>query len=506
MPEKIGVLTDKWTFCDAAGECAIQDAQVRIVMKQEILSVFLMAVTTPVREVVLCWDEAVSQNDIFLGDHWERAYGDLEWKKPEAVSFMPWYFLKETEDACYAYGVRVRPKAMCHWEIGKGQIRLHLDVRCGSQGVILKGREIEAAQVLMKRYEVPDSFGAAVDFCKCMCTDSLYVGVPVYGNNNWYYAYGKSSGEEIIKDAAGLAELTEGIENRPFMVIDDGWQMCHTEEYNGGPWREGNQDYGDMGRLAEKIKQLNVRPGIWFRPLLDNSEQIPESWRLGRERTVLDISVPEAVAHVQEDIRRITGWGYELIKHDFSTWDLLGRWGFEMGSSLTDEGWQFKDSSRTTAEIITGFYAAILEAAGNALILGCNCIGHLGAGLMHLNRTGDDTSGVEWERTRKMGINALAFRMPQQGTFFGADADCAGITEKIDWEKNRQWVELLSVSGTPFFVSVKPDSVNKVQKQILMEAYRKAAVNTIPAVPLCWQKSKTPEKWQTFEGEKNFCW
>ena len=96
--------------------------------------------------------------------------------------------------------------------------------------------------------------------------------------------------------------------------------------------------------------------------------------------------------------------------------------------------------------------AAKREDRQDVLILGCNCIGHLGAGLMQGNRTGDDTSGVEWERTRKMGINTLAFRMLQQGTFYGADADCVGITEHIDWNKNRQWMEVLAESGTPLFV------------------------------------------------------
>lgn len=55
---------------------------------------------------------------------------------------------------------------------------------------------------------------------------------------------------------------------------------------------------------------------------------------------------------------------------------------------------------------------------------------------MHLNRTGDDTSGREWERTRKYGANALAFRMLHHEAFFLADADCIGIMGEIDWMEN----------------------------------------------------------------------
>ena len=46
---------------------------------------------------------------------------------------------------------------------------------------------------------------------------------------------------------------------------------------------------------------------------------------------------------------------------------------------------------------------------------------------MHIQRTGDDTSGKTWERTRVMGVNTLAFCLPQHGVFYEIDADCVGI-------------------------------------------------------------------------------
>lgn len=419
---------------------------------------------------------------------------------------MPWYFINDRDGGCGAYGVKVQPGAMCWWEICGNEVLLHLDVRCGGEGVRLKGRRLLAARVLMKYYEGQDAFAAGQDFCRHMSEKPLLVPAPVYGSNNWYYAYGKSSREEILKDTAYLASLTEGLANRPFMVIDDGWQSEHSEVYNGGPWRAGNADYGDMGQLAADMKKYDVRPGIWFRPLFDRSEGIPRKWRLMRDAQVLDISVPEVIGHVKEDLRRIAAWGFELVKHDFSTYDLFGYWGMQMGSRLTDEGWHFRDTSRTTAEIIVDFYKAVYEACEGMLVLGCNCIGHLGAGLMHLNRTGDDTSGMEWERTKTMGVNTLAFRIMQQGSFPEVDADCVGITEHIAWEKNRQWMELLSVSGTPFFVSVKPGILNEEQNAQLRSAYRRASENRLTAVPLDWKETKTPQRWQTAEGIRTFEW
>ena len=166
----------------------------------------------------------------------------------------------------------------------------------------------------------------------------------------------------------------------------------------------------------------------------------------------LDPSVPEVLERVAADVARFAEWGFELVKHDFTTFDCFGKWGFEMNEFPAAGDWSFRDTTRTSAEILLELYRRIRQAAGEMLILGCNTVGHFGAGLMHLSRIGDDTSGQRWERTRKMGVNTLAFRLPQHGAFFAVDADCLGVP----WELNRQWARLLATSGTPLFASLKP--------------------------------------------------
>ena len=203
-----------------------------------------------------------------------------------------------------------------------------------------------------------------------------------------------------------------------------------------------------MRKLAEEIRQRNMRPGIWFRPLL-TSECFPEECYLHRDRDnlnrdsicqkTLDPSHPYVLGKVKEMIQGLKNWGYELIKHDFTTYDLFGRWGSHMGREMTESGWHLYDVSRTNAEVIVDLYRALREGAGeDTLILGCNTVSHLAAGIFDMQRTGDDTSGRDWERTKKMGINTLAFRMPMHNTFYGCDADCVGITEKVPWALNRQ--------------------------------------------------------------------
>ncbi|PYT32182.1 MAG: hypothetical protein DMG58_10690 [Acidobacteria bacterium] len=43
------------------------------------------------------------------------------------------------------------------------------------------------------------------------------------------------------------------------------------------------------------------------------------------------------------------------------------------------------------------------------------------------------TSGRDWNRTRRMGVNTLAFRGVQHGAFFATDADCVGIMAAVPW-------------------------------------------------------------------------
>ena len=486
----------------------IGDIQVCLDCDSEPESISLRADKTPVEWIRIRWNKPMPEKVKILGDAWERGYGDLEWKGFSGNRCMPWYFLMSTDKKQWGYGVKVRPSAMCYWQVDSAGITLVLDVRCGGDGVILGGRKLELARLTAMELDTEDSFQAAKTFCRIMCDDPILPDFPVYGSNNWYYAYGDSSEKQILEDADYLLEITKGADNAPYMVIDDCWQEHHRlNEYNGGPWTCGNEKFPDMKGLAEKLVKKGVRPGIWLRLLQNESRTIPPQWKLERNGC-LDPTHPGALAYIKEDIKRICEWGYTLIKHDFSTYDLFGRWGFEMNPLVTENGWHFYDRSKTSAEAVKILYQAIYEAAQpyHALILGCNTIGHLGAGLMQMARSGDDTSGHHWERTRWMGVNTLAFRLPQHRTFFDMDADCVGITGDIPWDLNRRWADLVAESGTPLFVSARPGVLNQEEKEELHQIMLKASCQNSHKVPVDWQYNNCPEIWKDETGQKQYYW
>jgi len=461
-----------------------------------------------VRFLKMRWDYKIPKKAKFLGDAWERGYGDLEWRGMVGSRFMPWYFLASLPKKNICFGVKTRPSAMCCWQADPEGVTLIMDVRCGGEGVALNGRTLHVAQVICMEMGGMSSFKAAQEFCREMCPDPIFPEFPVYGSNNWYYAYGKSSEQEILQDTDYVLQLTDGASNPPFMVIDDCWQEHHRlNEYNGGPWRKGNQKFPDMERLAKKLSEKGVRPGIWIRLLLNEDACIPNQWRLSHNGC-LDPSHPDALEYIKNDVKRVCGWGYQLIKHDFSTYDLFGKWEFEMNPFVTEDGWHFYNKQKTSAEIVRQLYEGIYEASkpSNAIILGCNTIGHLGAGLMQMNRTGDDTSGLTWERTRRMGINTLAFRLPHHNTFYHVDADCVGIAGKIPWELNRQWADVIAQSGTPLFVSAKPNLLNAGQQKELHQIMLMASEQKCSKVPTDWQETDCPEVWEGDGSAVTYHW
>ena len=292
------------------------------------------------------------------------------------------------------------------------------------------------------------------------------------------------------------------------MVIDDGWQLNNVD----APWDQTKACFPDMKLLAEEMKEIGVRPGIWVRYLINGFkgkrqvDTFPEEWYSQRSEFVLDPSHPGVLEYVTETTRRLVDWGYTLIKHDYSTFDLFGKWGFEMDGFPAQGEWGFYDHSLTTAQIIKNFYQTIRNAAGNTILIGCNAMGHLCAGIHHFNRTGDDTSGKEWDRTRKMGINTLAFRLVQNNAFFGADADCVGITGQIEWAKNSQWLKILSRSGSCLFVSCKPGILNESELADLREGFLAGSRQDDELVPLDWMEIITPKHYLLNGQPISFDW
>lgn len=492
----------------AGGQYSNNDIAVTVTAEISASRVKLTAPVSAVKRIHLRWNGRLTDTRLIVGDAWERSYGDLEWRGWAPDRVMPWYFATFNGASTSAYGVRTGAKAFCFWQVDAGGISLWADVRSGGVGVQLGERTLDVCDIVSRSGRAGESSFAAIHaFCKQMCNNPRLPTQPVYGSNDWYWVYGKNSAETVRVDAQHIVELSPTGGNRPFAVIDDGWQPERGKDRAGvGTWDHGNEKFGDMAKLAGEIRNTGARPGVWIRPL-QATKDAPDSWRLARDKAFMDPSVPEVRQKVADDIARLRLWGFELIKHDYTTYDIFGRWGSTMGAAMTRDGWTFATGpSRTTAEVIDELYATIRKAADTSLVIGCNTVSHLSAGHFEICRIGDDTSGTEWSRTRKMGVNTLAFRGVQHSAFYVADADCVGVTTALPWSLNRQWLDLLARSGTMTFLSLAPDALGAEQKKDIKAALALAALPHPLAEPLDWQNSVYPSRWRSMGAERTYDW
>jgi len=498
----------KWVYND-----------VTVIIQQQVghHEVQVQSPTMPLNNVQLKWKYNMEASVKILGDHWERTYGDVSWKSPEITKKMPWYFIQSDGQNTNCFGVKTGANSICFWQINNNNIQLILDTSSGGVGVRLGSRTLHAANIITTKSTANETpFTTGQRFCKLMCDKPQLTKQPVYGINDWYFAYGNNSSKLILEHTTLLVDLATDTNNRPFSIVDAGWAKYSPLKPNDGGWNDDfskpNDKFKDMAKLAADVKNLGMRPGLWTRALcakFDDPKNLLLPSIQGRDdpkQPVLDPTIDENIERVKYNISLYKQWGYDLVKHDFSTYDMLGKWGFEMNDTITPQGWRFNDDTKTTAEVMLHLYKAIRQSAGDMYLIGCNTMSHLSAGIFELNRIGDDTSGNEWDRTRKMGVNTLAFRSIQQNNFYATDADCVGLTDKVPWAKNKQWMQLLAQSGTPLFISAQPSAVGAEQKVFIKNCFTTAAKKLPVAEPLDWMDTVTPTKWKLDGKVVDFDW
>lgn len=495
---------DRWT-----GTARGSDVSVAFHPEPHQTRIQLDAPSSLVQRIHLRWQRNLPEDLLVLGDAWERSYGDLAWHSLQPERALPWYALLHSDSHTIGMGVKTGAGSFAFWQVDVDGISLWLDVRNGGNGVALGQRTLEAATIVQTMGAPGESaFTVAQRLCRAMTekipivrkrgATSLDV---LYGSNDWYYAYGRNTHDGILRDADLIKSLAPAGGPRPFTVIDDGYQ---------DPAR-----FPSLARLASEIRSRDVLPGLWIRPLRAGASTprnllLPDARWSGpanqQAPPAYDPTIPEALEAIAAVATEACAWGFDLIKHDFTTFELLGQWGSQMGASPTRGNWHFNNRTLTNAEIVTTLYRQLRQACGNErVILGCNTIGHLSVGLFDASRTGDDVSGKAWERTRRTGVNTLAFRLPQHKVFFSLDADCVPITPEVPWDMTKQWLQLVADSGSVLLISPDPRSIGAEQRQALREAFERCA-QTPASEPLDWLESPTPHSWRAQDATRTYNW
>lgn len=147
--------------------------------------------------------------------------------------------------------------------------------------------------------------------------------------NNWEATYFQFDENRLLPIAQEAKDL--GIE---LFVLDDGWFTNRNDEHCGlGDWEIDRTKLPEgLAGLAEKIKRMGLRFGLWIEPEMVNAgtklfHEHPE-WVLhqpgrrmsqGRYQYVLDYSNPEVVEHIYGKLCGVLeGTGISYIKWDMN--------------------------------------------------------------------------------------------------------------------------------------------------------------------------------------------
>ncbi len=147
--------------------------------------------------------------------------------------------------------------------------------------------------------------------------------------NNWEATYFDFNEEKILKIAEQAAAL--GVD---MLVLDDGWFGKRNDDCSGlGDWFVNEKKLcGGLGSLAEKIKKMGMKFGLWFEPEMvsEDSElyrthpewaiQIPSRKPIrSRYQLVLDMTNPEVREYLFNSISNILrSAGISYVKWDMN--------------------------------------------------------------------------------------------------------------------------------------------------------------------------------------------
>ena len=458
--------------CDVKYEYKVENGTAKVVVYPS---------GAPVKYLKLRFRGDMRAVESVYGDQWERANPGayLEWRSLMPSRALAWFCFARTLEKIACYGVKTGANCFAFWQIDSHGVTLFLNLCSGKRGTDLKEPLLACEVTELFSDEGESAYAVAKRFSTKLCDAPVLPKEPIFGVNNWYWAYGKISKESVLYETDHLLKMCEGTKHRPYMIIDDGWQLNRTygeNAYIGGPW-EPNDRFGSMADTAEKIHAKGAKTGIWFRPLL-TVESVPEDaiLRNASGGVILDPTHPYTLDRVFKDARRLREWGFDLIKHDFTTVDIMGISPLTSENQTTEmvaNGIEFYNKTVTTATAIKNLYKAIADGASGADVIGCNTVGHLTAGIHSIYRIGGDTSGRSFEWTRRDGINSM-MRLPQNDTFYRADPDCAAFTDRVDHKLNLDFLEMCAITGVTTLASVTPDSLTADEMKRINEIYRLA--------------------------------
>ena len=257
----------------------------------------------------------------------------------------------------------------------------------------------------------------------------LRAKTPPTGWCSWYCFGPSVTAQQVLENLDFIAKNAPGLK---YVQIDDGYQPAM------GDWLEtGTAFGGNVQAVLQQIRARGFEPAIWVAPFIAEEkshvfQQHPEwfvkgddsqplrsdkitfgGWRRG-PWYVLDGTHPDVQNHFQDFFRTMRrDWGCTYFKLDANFWGSI-------------HGGRFYDANATRIEAYRRGMQAILRAAGDSFILGCNHPIWPSLGLIHGSRSSNDIKR-SWDRIVTTARQNL-LRNWQNGRLWWNDPDAVVLT------------------------------------------------------------------------------
>ncbi len=312
-----------------------------------------------------------------------------------------------------------------------------------------------------------------------------------------------------MRDAAAVVALAPQGGNRPFAVIDGGWQA---------------DGLGNVCVRAPGTARTAVSARRWRRWSSESAGWAPDracgigrSWLRptsrpsGGCRATGGGSIPRFRRSAGRSPRTspASRLGVRTDQTRLFDVDLTGRWGFQMGDNVTDDGWAFADRSRTSGRGGPGSLPHDPRGGGRRRP-------HFR--LQHLQPPGGRHFRVARAsatiRAARNGSGPARWASMPWPSARSSTAPSsrrtptawAWTTGHAPWAKNRQWLDLLARSGTPLFVSMRQSLLGDEQQRAIRAAFAVAARSQPLGEPLDWMDCLTPTRWRLMKEDVSFAW
>jgi alpha-galactosidase len=138
---------------------------------------------------------------------------------------------------------------------------------------------------------------------------------------SWSCYFKHVTERDVVENAEAARRLELPIQ---IVQVDDGY------EADIGDWLDVRPEFGSLERMAGRIRDLGLTPGIWVAPFLVGPQSrlatrhpdwlvpgVGAGRHWGREMRILDVTRPAAADYIRNVFATCAGWGFGYFKLDF---------------------------------------------------------------------------------------------------------------------------------------------------------------------------------------------